>query len=300
MKMKYFTNTIISKLDFQLFKKGDIIEFEGPLLSHFSDEMGEDYFMKWVDKDSECNRWLLFNISKIDLNDYFQNSKTLRNLIKSSNEIVYLIDIDDNINYKKIQVLSKDSIPENYLPTDKSIFNEKISTQYAKVLKKEIVESFSSIDTKSIKNKLKQVERHIDDVNFMNTLDKRRISTSVLEVAMLKATEKPIRILMDYYQDIAFTEVVHLQPAAYVNQMNYLSYFITLNRTLNKISITSNRKPNNKKLVKSRNKIVKNAFETLINNTCIVVHTNPEKYSKDFEIWKEEVGKIDEIEEFIK
>lgn len=48
----------IKNLPFNLTKKGDILFADGPILSHFVSDDGNDYLMFWVDQDKESNRCL--------------------------------------------------------------------------------------------------------------------------------------------------------------------------------------------------------------------------------------------------
>ena len=48
--------------DFSGFKKiADLIFFEGPFLSHYVSDKGDDYLFYWVDKDeTDKNEWTIF------------------------------------------------------------------------------------------------------------------------------------------------------------------------------------------------------------------------------------------------
>jgi hypothetical protein len=57
---------ILVDFDFShLTKVTDLIYFDGPLLSHYIDNSGENYIFYWIDVNSTFNRWLFF---RVDLN----------------------------------------------------------------------------------------------------------------------------------------------------------------------------------------------------------------------------------------
>ena len=53
-----------------LYKIDDLIYFDGPLLSFYSNDSGDNYLYYWVDVDDFCNRWVVFSVELSELNDY--------------------------------------------------------------------------------------------------------------------------------------------------------------------------------------------------------------------------------------
>ena len=43
----------------KLIKVADLIYYDGPLLSHYVSNKGENYLFYWVDVDNEYNRWVV-------------------------------------------------------------------------------------------------------------------------------------------------------------------------------------------------------------------------------------------------
>jgi hypothetical protein len=129
----------VKKLSFDLIKRGDLIFFEGPVLSHFIDEHGDDYFMRWCEMDESANRWLLLQISKEQLIKHLSGKTSFLSLIKRTESgAVYFLDIDNNIDYKHIKHVEVGRIPEQYLPEKDSYFEMKYGTEYALQLEAEI------------------------------------------------------------------------------------------------------------------------------------------------------------------
>ena len=62
--MKNIKGIKINHFDFSLSKLGDLIFHENPILSHFTNEFGWNFFMYWCDNDDNYNRWLLCRVNK--------------------------------------------------------------------------------------------------------------------------------------------------------------------------------------------------------------------------------------------
>ena len=125
--------SFIKKLPFDLIKKGDLLFFNGPVLSHFISNTEEDYFMFWIDNDKKHTRWLLFRISSLELIVYFSKTKSLKEiLLDKKDEPVYIVDLDSSLNFNNNYITKADALIEDYLPGDKSCFNENYTTSYSK------------------------------------------------------------------------------------------------------------------------------------------------------------------------
>ena len=138
--MKEILGIEIDNLGFSLIKLGDLLYHEGPLLSHFVDknDTNRHFLYKWVECDDEFNRWLVFQVTKENFVNFFCEEKTLRELI-NSNPYVFFIEIDDDLNEKKITVTQKNGIPKQYLPSVDAYFNEEQFERYAIELRNEFV-----------------------------------------------------------------------------------------------------------------------------------------------------------------
>lgn len=106
------------QFDFSKYKKiADLIYFDGPFLSHYVGEKGDDYLFYWVDKDENDNRWLVLRVSLANLQKYIDKELSLRELIETPNDgYLYSVDIDNNINYHNIKLIQPSALPEEYLP----------------------------------------------------------------------------------------------------------------------------------------------------------------------------------------
>lgn len=111
--------------DFSKFiKVADLIYFEGPLLSHYISEKGENYLFYWVDADAHANRWIIIRTDIFTIQKYLDKKIPLSNIITSPNDgFVYIVDIDENIQYNNCKIVSIAQLPEDYTPTDDSYYN---------------------------------------------------------------------------------------------------------------------------------------------------------------------------------
>ncbi len=140
--MQHIRGTKIEKLGFTPHKLGDLIVHEGPLLAHFIDqEVPQNQFLyKWVDADNKANRWLVARITNNDLRRFFQKEINLRELLLI-HAFVFLIDLDDDLDLINSIIVNNKNIPDEYLPTTQSFFDEKHYEDYALLLKKQVLQS---------------------------------------------------------------------------------------------------------------------------------------------------------------
>ncbi len=138
--MEHIKGITLKSLSFSPKKLGDFLYHEGPLLSHFVDENRPDdhYLYRWVDSGDEVHRWLIFKVSEEDLLAFFEQKTNLKALILSR-QTVTVLDLDNDLNKKQIQLIPTEHLPENYLPSDTSTFKEKFYDEYALKLRKNII-----------------------------------------------------------------------------------------------------------------------------------------------------------------
>ncbi|WP_161889290.1 hypothetical protein [Pontibacter russatus] len=119
-----------------LVKVKDLLYYDGPLLSHFIDEVEEThYFYLWVDYNEEFNRWLIFRVDEYDLVEYLVGIEPLQGLIwKNKNEFLYIVDIDADVNYYNPTIVRASDLPNSYIPDEFSYFNSPIPEIYESLL----------------------------------------------------------------------------------------------------------------------------------------------------------------------
>lgn len=112
-------------------KISDLIEFEGPILSHFIDEKSKNYLFYWVDHDNNSNRWLIWKIDKIQLYNYLRHQASLKELMLECNkDFVYSVDIDNAFDYKNVHAIDLNEIIEQYVPDEEEYYTYQIPQAY--------------------------------------------------------------------------------------------------------------------------------------------------------------------------
>jgi hypothetical protein len=118
-------------------KINDLIEYEGPILSHFVDEKGRNFLFYWVDVSSEYNRWLVWKISDLQLYNYLFGVLSLRELLLEQNkDFIYVVDIDSNLKYENIKMLLVEDLSLEYLPEEESFLSSNKIKEYQDLIKK--------------------------------------------------------------------------------------------------------------------------------------------------------------------
>ena len=122
------------QFDFSSFKKiADLICFERPLLSHYVSRKDDDYLFYWVECDdndrsalplgSSKNRWMVLRVSLASLQKYMAGDVSLLELIGSTNDgYLYLVDVDNDINYHNVKLVQPANLPEDYHPAADSFY----------------------------------------------------------------------------------------------------------------------------------------------------------------------------------
>lgn len=116
--MEHLSGISLEKLPINWLQQvSDLIHYDGPVLSHFQSDNGNNYLFFWVDADTEFNRWLIVMVSMERLQAYLNGNLPLHNIITQPNDnLIYKVDIDAELNYHDVLMLSPNQIPNSYLP----------------------------------------------------------------------------------------------------------------------------------------------------------------------------------------
>ncbi|TVZ23513.1 hypothetical protein JM84_2441 [Dokdonia sp. Hel_I_63] len=271
----------VSKLDFELHKKGDILFYDGPFLSHFYDNSGDEFLMLWVDNDEKYNRWLIIPTDTYLLNLYLSKKYTLRELIfKNDSQIVYYVDINENLDYKRIYISSQKNIPEEYLPAKNSTFVDKYAEEYALNMKKEFSKVF-------------KIHRNIKSHRTFRNFELKR-NPNDIKVWKFKSQFNienwfaPISIIYNNHSEIGiYKYLIHKSNDALINPITTDLYFNQLEIALNKTYLEyENHLP---QLMRNMD-----VYNKLIYITIQVVKRNPNS-KHSFDIWKKELSQEDKL-----
>lgn len=107
----------IETLPFELEKVGDLMYFDGSLMSVYKDLENNPFVLDWVDSNEEFNRWLVYQVNLASLNSYIIGESTHHNLLNNpTNSIVFVVDKDNENIIKNCQFCPPNNLPYDYLP----------------------------------------------------------------------------------------------------------------------------------------------------------------------------------------
>lgn len=109
----------------------DLIYFDGPMLSLYKQEDGQDVLFAWLDCDERKNRWSVVPIDRDALRGYLLGEIALRSVCLAAPS-VYVFDTGRDCKRRNWTVLDK--YPDEYLPAQNSFLKPEIATEAAKRL----------------------------------------------------------------------------------------------------------------------------------------------------------------------
>ncbi|WP_027002514.1 DUF6575 domain-containing protein [Hugenholtzia roseola] len=110
---------------FHLRRVGNLLYFEGPLLSLFKEKGGVHFYLfDWVDSSQDANRWLIYRVSIQSISDFLDKKISHLELFKNRNlDKIYVVDISrGNESFYDYQAYELQQLPANYLPNADNFF----------------------------------------------------------------------------------------------------------------------------------------------------------------------------------
>ncbi|MFD2538817.1 hypothetical protein [Sphingobacterium chuzhouense] len=162
--LSYINNNQLSQD--QLIRIGDIVNFEGPLITLYQDRKYFDlYIFDWVDRDETTNRWLIYQVNAHALNR-FLNREIPHTLLFESipQKPIFVTDIHHGHTLLSSPIKEVHDIPKNYYP-EETYFDKEDCPSTGK-LKDAILDTITS---SSLHNRLKHPSWIKADVHFMYT-----------------------------------------------------------------------------------------------------------------------------------
>ncbi|HHG3336600.1 hypothetical protein [Vibrio parahaemolyticus] len=102
--------------------KRDLLYFEGPLLSEFTNERNDTYLKYWCDCDNSYNRWMFVKVKEEDRLRLVSGMKSIHEVIKGQQDsFVFLID-EARGNETKTYMCMIDDLPSSYIPEHNTSF----------------------------------------------------------------------------------------------------------------------------------------------------------------------------------
>jgi hypothetical protein len=113
----------LNKFPLNLTSIVDLEYFDGPLLSLFENEHGDNYLYSWCDADNLYNRWLVFRVARPTLKLYIEGKASLHELIVNPVDgFLYSLDIDNALQMKNTYLILPENLPEIYVPETDSYY----------------------------------------------------------------------------------------------------------------------------------------------------------------------------------
>lgn len=121
-----------AELKNRLERIGDLINFEGPLLSLFKDNKTDKiYLFDWIDDDELFNRWLIYNVD-LDVMSRFIKKEISYNQMFDSVTVFYVTDIERG-KIPPFDINKLEKIPPEYFPSDFTFFDEEDAKNLPKI-----------------------------------------------------------------------------------------------------------------------------------------------------------------------
>ncbi|MFN0049692.1 MAG: hypothetical protein ACKVOU_11270 [Cytophagales bacterium] len=108
-----------------LIRIGDLINFDGPLLTLYEDgNNGNLYLLDWVDNDSQTNRWLVYRVKSIKVLNFLKRKISQFELFFQDTDPKYhIIDIHRDFKLKDSQLIEIATVPDSYTPNRDVFFD---------------------------------------------------------------------------------------------------------------------------------------------------------------------------------
>lgn len=96
---------------------GDIVEFEGPVLSEFRNPVGESYLYYWCDCSTYSNRWMVFGVSENERVRLLVGETSLNEIVCAAcSDFVFFTDIAKDGSGSDHWIVKGSSVPDDYYP----------------------------------------------------------------------------------------------------------------------------------------------------------------------------------------
>lgn len=126
--MEIIKGKALEELPFQddLIRVGDLIYFEGPLLTLFEDSKSDDlYLYDWADKDDAYNRWLIYRAAPELLSAFIQQNISYQTFFNAATKDgFYVVDINRNLEHHHTKFVEYKDLPIAYDSNEPTYFDE--------------------------------------------------------------------------------------------------------------------------------------------------------------------------------
>lgn len=119
----------------------DLIDFDGPLLSLFKSEEGDDVLYSWLDCTASRNRWCMVPVVRADLRGYLDGLLSLRELFERADWLT-VFDMGASARRSAFVKTTFQQLPEEYQPSENSYLTSDIATPAARQLAFDVTDDY--------------------------------------------------------------------------------------------------------------------------------------------------------------
>lgn len=142
----------IAQFPKELTKIGDLIYFQGSLMSVYKDKDMYAYIFDWVESNDSLNRWLVYQTDIKILAEFIKGKYSHFNLINSpEKDLFYLVDKNINGDIVNCKIISGKHIPNQYLPQNDILFDDEDSRNLDSIVSTFRLDEISSNTTNNSK-----------------------------------------------------------------------------------------------------------------------------------------------------
>ncbi len=127
LKLHEISGIQLDPAEAEVTELGAILVYEAPLIEHVLNAKGEDCLLKWSDRDSRYDRWMLYRVPPPRLLDFFNQAVNLRDLIlENPDGFALFFDYESQGIPKPVRVtkVKTADIPRSYLPFEESYYKK--------------------------------------------------------------------------------------------------------------------------------------------------------------------------------
>lgn len=183
-----------------LVKYGDLIAYDGPLLSHYiSYPRAKHYLFSWLDYNDTDNRWLVLEVSYRHLYDYLTDVKSLADIFKEpyNSKVIVLSTNTEGVCSDALLVECEDLIAD-YVPEADSFYELAMPARYEQLFASEGSEISFALHLQNLRAAAVRFRLAPFEARFASTLGISDIGGFLQRVTRSLKSYVEVRFLADF------------------------------------------------------------------------------------------------------